>query len=374
MAAYASGDQPPIAMHRPWPVDSDDAHAVRRAMERVLVSGRFVRGGEVSGFEVELGDFLGVEHVVGVASGSDALELSLRALGIGIGHRVVTVANACYYSTAAICVVGATPVLVDVDPVDALIDVVQLQQVLGGVDAVVLTHLYGDASRGPQVAALCRAAGVPLIEDCAQSVGAEVNGVRAGALGDIAAMSFYPTKNLAALGDGGAVVTNDAGLAATVRQRAHHGWGRRFEVVAEGGNSRLDELQAAILRERLPLLDRANGRRREIWSAYREAVGGSTARMVGEATSASHAAHLAVTRVENRDLVREHLAAADVESDVHYPIPDHHQPLWQSRFSVPRLPVTEGVAQSVLTVPCYSSLTDAEVERVASALKFAVMT
>ncbi len=374
MAAYASGNLPGIPLHRLTLSSSGDELAVRRAIDRVFGSGRFVRGREVNEFEAELAGFLGVEHVVGVASGSDALELSLRALEVGTGQRVVTVANAGYYATAAICAVGATPVLVDVNPVDALIDVELLQRALSeGVDAVVLTHLYGDASRAPQVAALCSSAGVPLIEDCAQSVGAEVNGARAGAFGAVAAMSFYPTKNLAALGDGGAIVTSDAGLAATVRQRAHHGWDRRFEVVTDGGNSRLDEIQAAILRERLPLLDRANGRRRDIWLAYRDAVGGSTAQMVGDATSGSHSVHLAVMTSPNRDRVRENLRTVGVEADVHYPIPDHHQPLWQSRFPVPSLPVTEGFAQSVLTVPCHPTLSDAEVERVASALRVAVM-
>ena len=373
MAAYASGERPLIPLHRLTLSSSGDELAVRRAIDRVFGSGRFVRGHEINEFETELAGFLGVDHVVGVASGSDALELSLRAVGIGPNHRVITVPNAGYYATAAICAVGATPVLVDVNPVDALIDVELLQRALSeGGDGVVLTHLYGDASRGPHVAALCRSAGVPLIEDCAQSVGAEVNGVRAGALGDIAAMSFYPTKNLAALGDGGAIATNAVHFADQVRQRAHHGWSRRFEVVEEGGNSRLDEMQAAILRERLPLLDVAARRRRDIWSTYREAVGGSTARMVGEATTASHSVHLAVMTMPNRDRVREHLCAAGVEADVHYPIPDHHQPLWRSRFPVPSLPVSQDLAGSVLTIPCYSNLTDSEVERVASAVKRAV--
>ena len=368
MAAYASGGEPMIALQSPG-LGAEEESFVRDALERVLASGSFVRGSEVASLEAELAHYLGVEHVVGVGSGSDALELSLRALGMAAGCRVVTVANAGYYATAAICSAGAVPVLVDVDDADALMDCDELERAIStGVDAVVVTHLYGNASRAEAVANVCRRARVPLVEDCAQSAGAQIGERRAGSIGDIAAMSFYPTKNLAALGDGGAVATSNDELAVRVRRLAHHGWGRRFEVVADGRNSRLDDIQAAVVRARLPHLDQWNSRRREIWLHYRDAIGGSMVEMVGDARGLHHVAHLAVVRVSGRDRVRARLRDEGIATDVHYPIPDHHQPRWREIHPCPSLPVTEAWSEQVLTVPCRPSLTDGEVERVAAAL------
>ena len=369
MAAYAFDDHRPIALQRPAPRLGEESDRIRGAIERVLASGRFVRGPEVDFFESELGRAFGVDHVIGVGSGSDALELSLRALGIGRGCRVVTVANAGYYATAAICRVGAEPVFVDTDRNDALIDGEHLERALAnGVDAVVLTHLYGNAGRVSLVAEACRRAGVPLVEDCAQAAGALVEGRAAGAWGEIAAMSFYPTKNLAALGDGGAVLTSDTALADRVRQMANHGWGRRFEVLVEGGNSRLDEVQAAILRVRLATLERDNQRRRQIWTFYRDALVGAPARMVGDASTPAHVAHLAVVSTDGRDRVRARMTEWGIETDVHYPIPDHRQPVRGARISRPHLPVTDAMASRVLSIPAHPSLTDADVERVATTL------
>ena len=360
-------------MQRPGQFGDAEGVAVRSAIARVVSSGGYIQGAEVSLLESELAQYLGAEAVVGVACGTDALELSLRALGIGAGHRVATVANAGYYATAAISAVGALPVLVDVDAESLQMDPQRLAAALGaGLDAVILTHLFGDAHLAPTISLLCHDAGVPLIEDCAQSMGATIDGVRAGTFGVLSALSFYPTKNLAALGDGGAVAASDPGLAARVRTSAQHGWGRRFEVMAEGRNSRLDELQAAVVRVRLPLLDSGNQRRREIWSRYSSAVEGTGASMVGDGTSPAHAVHQSVVRVERRDEVRARLLAAGVSSDVHYPVPDHRQPLWRERFPDVELPISEGAAAIVLSIPCHPALSDDDVERVAAALRTAV--
>ena len=232
---------------------------------------------------------------------------------------------------------------------------------------MIVTHLFGAMADLTEIASECGRRGIRLIEDCAQAIGARRDGRLAGTVGDAAAFSFYPTKNLGALGDGGAVVTQDAATAATLRSLRQYGWEGKYVVTRAGGrNSRLDELQAAILRRRLPLLDAGNARRREIHRRYAEALGAG--RMIGSADE-SNVAHLAVAEVDDRDAVREQLAAAGIGTDVHYPVPDHRQPVEAAYAVAGELTETERLAGRILTLPCFPELEDSEVDLVCRELE-----
>lgn len=265
--------------------------------------------------------------------------------------------------------IGAVPQHVDIDPDNWQMDPLGLEQALQhGISGVLLTHLYGDARVAPRIARLCRAAGLPLVEDCAQAVGAVVDGTPAGGFGDAAAFSFYPTKNLAAMGDAGAVVTDHDRVAEAVRRHAQHGWSERFVVSSLGRNSRMDELQAIVLRHRLPLVASQTARRHVIRARYAQAVAGSSLRLVGGVGGSGHAAHLTVIELADVARSRRRLAAAGIATDVHYPVSDHHQPR-HSRQHAPALPVTDAAAGTFVSVPGHPWLTDDEVSHVADALR-----
>lgn len=336
----------------------------------VIDSGYYVLGPGVRSFEDAFAAYCGVAHGIGVANGTDALELSLRALGVGPGARVAVCANAAMYGTTAVLACGAEPVFVDIEPGLATMDPQSLRAALRGgpLAAVVVTHLYGRLARMPALLEICREHGVPVIEDCAQAHGAvDPAGRRAGSLGDIASFSFYPTKNLGALGDGGAVVTSDATLAARVRQLRQYGWSDKYtNALAGGRNSRLDELQARLLAEMLPSLDGWNLRRREIARCYGERILNPRIETV-PAAGEDYVAHLYVVRSDAREALRAHLAAEGIQTEVHYPVPDHRQPLHAGRFDGVSLPETERDARRVLTLPCFPELTDDEVDRVVQA-------
>lgn len=341
--------------------------AVEEAVARVLRSGRYVMGPEHDAFEVEFASYLGTAHGVGVANGTDALELALRAVGCGPGDEVLTVANAGGYAATATVAVGARPVYVEVAPDDLLADVGDLTSHIGPrTGAVVLTHLYGRVH--PQVEAIaeaCRAATVPLVEDCAQATGAVLDGRHAGTFSTVAAHSFYPTKNLGALGDGGMVTTDDGDLAAAVRALRHYGWDApQHGVLDHGRNSRLDEVQAAVLRVKLPHLDDRVARRRAVADRYRGVAPSS--RWIG-AGGPSDASHLCVLAVADRDAFRRAAEEAGVGTAVHFGVPDHLQP------SLPPgdrpLPVTERACREVVSVPCHPHLTDGELRRVCEFLE-----
>jgi dTDP-3-amino-2,3,6-trideoxy-4-keto-D-glucose/dTDP-3-amino-3,4,6-trideoxy-alpha-D-glucose/dTDP-2,6-dideoxy-D-kanosamine transaminase len=343
--------------------------AIDAAIARVLDSGRYVLGPEHDAFEAELADALGSGDAVLVGNGTDALELGLRALGVGPGDRVVTVANAGGYTSSAVRAIGAVPVYADVDAASLQMSVATLDRALAELDrapaAVVITHLFGAVGDIAKVVARAREAGAAVLEDCAQSIGAQVGGRVAGTFGDLAAMSFYPTKNLGALGDGGALLTSDAALAAAVRRLRQYGWDSKYHAVSAGGrNSRLDELQAAILRVKLPALPEATERRREIHRAYEAAdSSGALVNRSGE----HYVAHLAVLRSDDREDVRRRFLEAGVQTEVHYPIPDHRQAVAGASDVV--LPVTELAAESVLSIPLFPELADDEVERIADVLR-----
>ena len=349
-------------------IEPDLVAALRTATERVLDSRRFVLGDEVAAFEREFAAFCGVAECVGVANGTDALELALRAVGVEPGDRVATVANAGYYASAAIAAIGAVPAYVDVDERTLSMAVAALDPVLASVRAVVVTHLYGRLADVEAIVAAAGAHGVPVVEDCAHAHGAHRKGRRAGAFGAVGCFSFYPTKNLGALGDAGAVVTGDSAVAARIRSLRQYGWREKYEVVLAGGrNSRLDELQAAVLRAKLPWLERWNAARVAIARRYREAFAGLPLG-VPDLGDGDYVAHLFVVRSRHRDALRAHLAAAGVGTDVHYPRPDHLQPAL-AHVAHSRLPVTEAACGEVLTLPCFPGMRDDEIGRVSEAVR-----
>jgi dTDP-4-amino-4,6-dideoxygalactose transaminase len=340
-----------------------------RALECVLESGWYILGPRVAEFESRFATYCGVDQCVGTGNGTDALEIALRACGVGPGQRVITVANAGGYSTGAILATGATPAFIDIEPSTHLLSLDQLHGALSErVGAIVVTHLYGQMAPMHDVMNMADAVGVPVIEDCAQAHGAQLDGRPAGAWGACGCFSFYPTKNLGALGDGGAIVTHDSGLAERVRALRNYGWIEKYRVdVGGGSNSRLDGIQAAVLLEKLPLIDGWNERRRAIARRYSEALadrGIVTCRGAG----LDDAVHLFVVRIPNRDTVRQRLAEAGVGADVHYPVPDHLQHAWSSeRWARTNLPHTEASCREVLTLPCFPELIDEEIAEVITA-------
>ncbi len=338
------------------------------AIARVQDRGWYILGPEVEAFEREFAAYCGSGACVAVGNGTDALELALRALSIGRDDEVVTVANAGMYATTAIRATGAVPVYAEIDATTLLMDPVALVARIGPrARAVVVTHLYGRLADVAMLASIARKRGIALIEDCAQAHGARTNGGMAGTHGTLGCFSFYPTKNLGALGDAGAVVTGDHGLAARLRALRTYGWGTKYHCAMEGGmNSRMDELQAAVLRVKLPRLDAWNRRRREIAARYAATIRHPAIALPQSATDATDAAHLYVVRTHERESLRAHLAAAGVATDVHYPVPDHRQP-GAGVAPAQGLPRTERACTEVLSVPCYPELDDAEIAAVAAA-------
>ncbi|WP_149202572.1 DegT/DnrJ/EryC1/StrS family aminotransferase [Actinotalea subterranea] len=338
------------------------------AFTGTLDSGWLVQGPEHAAFEDALAQYVGADQAVGVASGTDALELALRA-SMPAGRRtVLTAANCGGYTTTAARRAGFEVRYADIDEATLLLDPAAAAKALDDtVGVVVVTHLYGRAADVSAFRELAHPLGAVVLEDCAQALGARLDAGRVGSLGDIAAFSFYPTKNLGALGDGGAVATSLPDIAARVRTLRQYGWHGKYTIGEDGGrNSRLDELQAAILRGRLPALDAGNARRRDIIGAY--AARASAGVRVLPAEGPSHAGHLAVVRTPRRDALRDHLAAQGIRTDVHYPIPDHRQPAFRGEYADLHLPVTEAAADQILSVPVFPELTDSEVERVCDAL------
>jgi dTDP-4-amino-4,6-dideoxygalactose transaminase len=364
-------------MTAPIPVNSLERHieplrgALQAAAAEVIGSGYFVLGPSVAAFEREFSAYCGTSHCIGVANGTDALEICLKALGVAAGDRVAVVANAAMYGTSAVLACAATPVFVDVEPTRGTMDPQQLERLLAtdaGIKAVIVTHLYGHLCRMDDIVRACRTHGVALVEDCAQAHGAQLpSGARAGSIGDIASFSFYPTKNLGALGDGGAVVTNRADLADRSRRLRQYGWSEKYTNGLPGGrNSRLDEIQARMLSAMLPLLDQWNTRRRDIANRYSREIDHPEVK-VPPVGGDDYVAHLFVVQSERRDALKTHLAGLGIQTDVHYPRPDHRQPCHGGRYDGLSLPVTESLATTVLTLPCFPELSDDEVSTVIAA-------
>lgn len=343
---------------------------IKKSIDRVISSGSFVLGPEVTQFERSFATYLGARHCVSLANGTDAIELCLKAMGVTIGDQVATVANAGMYTTTAMLAIGAEPYFMDVDLITRIATLEEvIRAVKAGVKAVVVTHLYGLAI--PEIAliaAYCDQNDVPLLEDCAQAHGAQINGKKVGTFGDAGSFSFYPTKNLGALGDGGAVATNNPIIADKIGFLRQYGWTSKYEVQFLGArNSRLDEMQASILSDFLPQLDNANARRREIALRYSSLI--SQKNIVAPYHDGTdYVAHLYVIRSKKRELLREHLRNLNIGSDIHYPTPDYRQPAFAGRFSKIRLENTERLTSEILTLPCYPEMNDDEVDCVITAV------
>jgi aminotransferase EvaB len=337
-------------------------------LKEVLDSHWYVLGNEVRLFEEAFAEYVGIKHCISVANGSDALELALKGLGVESGDQVVAVANAGFYGSTAIHAVGAEPIYVDVDPISLTICPKALAAIIESKPAaVIVTHLYGQLANIEEIVRIASAAGVPVLEDCAQSHGARRNGRQAGSFGTIACFSFYPTKNLGALGDGGAVVTEDDMLAARIRQLRQYGWTQKYQVSIPGGrNSRLDEMQAAILRVKLPHLDTWNDTRRSIAKRYSEAFATMDMQLPCS-TGEDYVGHLYVVRVQARAEFAAALKQKGISTDIHYPIADHKQPAYAVEQNV-SLAVTERACETVISLPCFPGLTDEEVDRVIEAV------
>lgn len=344
------------------------------ALERVVANGWYVLGAEVRAFEEEFAAFCGVAHCVGVASGFDALYLALAALDVGPGDEVVTVANATCYQVAAILQTGAQPVLVEVEPRSQNLDPSQLAAAIGPrTKAIMVVHLHGLLADMPAIMAIAEAHSLPVVEDAAQAHGASLMYAgqprRAGAWGQIACFSFYPSKNLGALGDGGALTTSDPALAERLRRLRFYGWGEKYIVVDKGGrNSRLDEIQAAVLRVKLGHLVAWNTARRERASWYAEGLAGLPIELPPDLPS--HVYHLYVITTDQRDGLRQHLRAAGVATDVHFPVPAHLQPAYAGLGYGPgSLPITERLAGRILSLPLFPELTRSEIDYVIAATR-----
>ena len=345
------------------------------AITRVLSSGQFILGAELAAFERELAAIAGIEHAVGVASGTDAVEISLRALGIGPGDEVITQANTCVATISAIVRGGAKPVLCDVDRISATMDPESLcAAATNRTRAVVPVHLYGQCADMVAISAVTEGLGISIVEDCAQALGARSPVAPAGSHGALGAFSFYPTKNLGALGDAGAVVTADDELAARARRLRTYGQNNSGTSTENGVNSRLDELQAAILRVRLPRLEEAMTRRRAIAAHYDAAILNTPVIPIARLPWHEPAFQLYVVRAPRRKTFIAELSRRGVQTMIHYATPVHEVPAYRSlsEGSIP-LANSEALAREVVSLPLYPELSDAEVEYIADAVREAVV-
>jgi len=339
-------------------------------VSEVMKRGWFLMGQELAGFESAFAKYLGSEYFAGVANGTDALEIALRSIGVDINDKVIVAPNAAMYGTLGVLSCGAEPVFADIDPVTLCMSPEYFNSLAesGEYKAVIVTHLYGQMADVESISRIAHYHGIKVIEDCAQSHGASRHGHKAGTIGDVATFSFYPTKNLGALGDGGGLACSDPGIYEKARALRQYGWSKQKYIVdiPHGKNSRLDEIQAACLMIKLQQLDHRNARRRDIWSSYNNALHDQIS-MVGS-NDESFIAHLCVLRSNDRDNLKARLAASGVSTDIHYPLPDYRQKIFGDRFSKVCLPVTDKACQEVLTLPCFPEMTNEEVEYVSDML------
>lgn len=336
------------------------------AVGGVLAAGRFVLGPEVEAFEREFAEYVGTSYCVGVASGTEAIALALMACGVGLGDQVITVAHTAVPTVAAVSMVGAEPVFVDVHPQTGLMNVAAVESaVTASTRAVVPVHLYGQCVEMPALLAVAARVGVTVVEDAAQAHGATVAGRRAGVFGRMGCFSFYPSKNLGCYGDGGAVTTSDPALYERLLMLRNCGQVTRYHHRVRGINSRLDELQAAILRIKLRHLEAWNARRRRLAARYQEGLRGLPLTLPLERDGHQHVYHLYTVQSDRRDALQRSLADHGVETFVHYPVPVHRQEAYVGLGYLPgSLPVSECLAASVLSLPMYPQLGDDEVDRV----------
>jgi len=345
---------------------AEHKEAIDKAIADVLRSGNYILGAETKAFEQEFAEFTQSKYCSGVANGTDALFLALRACDIGVGDEVITVSLTASATAAAIQQTGAKPVYADINPESYTLDLQQLRQKIGSkTKAIVPVHLYGHPAEIDAIVAIARENNLYVIEDCAQAHGATYKGRQVGSFGDLGCFSFYPTKNLGAIGDGGAVVSSNSAFAKKVKLLREYGWNEKFNSSIHGWNSRLDEIQAAILRVKLKNLTRLNQRRADLADIYNRKLSNLDIALPTVGEQHSHAYHLYVIRSRERDELIEHLAANGIQAGTHYPIPVHRQKAYQSNDA--DLEITESYCNEILSLPMYPELGD-KIETVCAAV------
>lgn len=346
------------------------------AVHSTLESGHFILGPAVSKFEETIAAYLGVKHAIGLASGTDALVLALRALDIGAGDEVIIPAYTFFATAGTVMSVGATPVFVDVDPVSYEMDVAQIaDRISPKTKAIIPVHLYGHPAEMDPILEIARARGLKVIEDNAQAFGATYLGRKTGAMGDIGCLSFFPTKNLGAFGDGGMVVTNDPALAERMRMLRTHGWKKKYYSEEVGYNSRLDAMQAAILQAKFPHVDVWNEKRRELAHRYSEKLASSGLVTPVERAWGSHVYHLYILRSSKRDELQSYLKQKGIASEVYYPLPPHLSvPCKKFGYKEGDFPHAEKAARETLALPLYPELAlEQQDEVIAAVLAFTAL-
>jgi dTDP-4-amino-4,6-dideoxygalactose transaminase len=345
------------------------------AIAEVMESGWYILGSKVKAFEEHFADYLGATQCVGVANGTDAIQLALRAIGVKPGDAIITVSHTAMATVSAIDWIGAIPVLVDIDPTTYTVDPQRFEDTLrempGKVKAIVAVHLYGHPADMDALLAIASRHDVALVEDCAQAHGAMVGEQKVGTIGVCGAFSFYPTKNLGAFGDAGAIVTSNASIADRLRLLMQYGWRERYISDEAGYNSRLDEIQAAILDCKLNWLDEGNQRRKEIAGRYNEGLIEMSFERPVERPGYRHVYHQYVIRCAHRDKLRKHLETRGIHTAILYPMPIHQQPGYRDRVKIGHggLDVTESIAKEILSLPIYPELSDADVDYVVDSVR-----
>lgn len=343
---------------------------IDKAIARVLKSGRYILGQEVRDFEKEFADYIGVSFGIGVGSGTEALHLALVACGIKDGDEVIAVSNTAVATIAGIELAGGKPVFADVDPEYYLLDTTKLEKTITKkTRAIVAVHLYGHPVEMESLMDIARNYELRVIEDCAQAHGALYKGERVGSFGDMSCFSFYPTKNLGAIGDGGMVLANNADLAEKARLLREYGWKERNKSILSGWNTRLDEIQAAVLRVKLKVLDEQNRRRIEIAEFYNRELRHLNLVLPTKMESVSHVYHLYVIRCMQRDKLLKHLNDNGIAAMIHYPFPVHCQPAYKEKCGFYNLPITEKIAGEILSLPIYPELTDEQAQHVVNTIR-----
>lgn len=355
-----------IQVSNPYAQYITNKKEIDEAISRVLGSGRYILGLEVELFEKEFASYIGTAHGIGVGSGTEALHIALSACGVGRGDEVITVSNTAVATVAAIELTGAVPVFVDIDPDYYTIDPEKIESAITPqTKAIIPVHIYGQPADMDPVLKIAKEHGLFIIEDCAQAHGAKYKEARVGSVGHMGCFSFYPTKNLGALGDGGIVVTNDENLAEKAKSLREYGWSARYVSSSVGWNSRLDEIQAAVLRVKLKHLDVDNSKRACVATMYDQEL--STTRLIlpkMERRKYMHVHHLYVVRSPERNKILATLQDNGICASIHYPVPVHLQPLYKTRFDYKELPETEKAANEIISLPIYPELSESDVQKV----------
>lgn len=343
---------------------------ILRAFESVIESGNYILSKEVNMFEKEFADFVGVKYSIGLANGTDAIALALKSVGVRPGDEVITVSHSAVATVAAIEAISAVPVLVDIDPTTRCMNPELLPELISSKTKVILpVHIYGQPASMKDIINIANKYGIKVVEDCAQAHGAEIEGKKVGSFGNAAAFSFYPTKNLGGIGDGGAAVTNSSETAQFLNEVRQYGWHERYISSFAGNNSRLDELQASILRIFLKNLNEDNQRRIEIARLYDSVIDGEIIKAPPNLSGTKSVYHLYVVETEYRDELSKHLNNSGIGTGLHYPLPIHLQPAYRRIKGANRLQKTEKLYKRILSLPMYPELTNSEVEKVQSSLK-----